>query len=492
MISTSTPVYVKNNVEFLVNTNCLGNWRDVKTDMIIDMVRSETKTFYFEDLDDQLNSSSVDLHDYKVTRYVYAHKKYPDFHKVILSVTRSSGEQLPLFYVQYYFEGEEYEIEFSRPHHGNNTKKDKPRQVTSFSVRDNIKSLSSQGKVGKKIFTDMSSSIGGFSNARTTADLPNSLRQIHDISRKAKHCNENDELVELLDLCKGQLETPNVFLRDVRTAPEKSVFLSTNQQLIDIERFCSKQCLSILGVDPTFNICDYNVTISTYRHPLLISTESKQHPVMIGPTIIHCHKTFESYYTLPSNIIRFKPSTKNLKAFGTDDERNVYEAMKSCFSQADHLLCTIHMLDNIKSKCVDLKIDSTAFVAEIFGVKSGEVKVKGLIDCVSDQEFEQEYKRLTKVWQTREKGEEFIKYIDVNKKEKMKTTMLASVRTRCGLGNPPENYNQNGNESINSMIKKAKKPGKLSLKETIKLIQEEVNWQEEKVKLALVGKGMIL
>ena len=68
--------------------------------------------------------------------------------------------------------------------------------------------------------------------------------------------------------------------------------------------------------------------------------------------------------------------------------------------------------------------------------------------------------------------------------------MLASVRTRCGLGNPPSSYNQNGNESINSMIKKTKKSGKLSLKETIKLIQQEVNWQEEKVKLALVGKGM--
>ena len=413
IIATSTPVYVKHNVEFLVDTSCLGNWRDIKTDMIIDMVRSATKTFYFEDFEDQLSSSDVDVHDYKVTRYVYAHKKHSDFHKVILSVTRSNGEQLPLFYVQYYFENEEVDIEFSRPNHGNNTKKNKPRQVTSFSVRDQIKSLSSHGKSGKSIFTEMSKRIGGFSNARTTADLPNSLRQIHDISRKLKHFNDNDELVELLDLCKGQLETPNIFLRDVRTAPEKTVFLSTNQQLTDVERFCANQCWSILGVDPTFNICDYNVTISTYRHPLLISRESKQHPVMIGPTIIHCHKTFESYYTLPSNIIRFKPSTRKLKAFGTDDERNVYEAMKSCFSDADHLLCSIHMLDNIKSKCVDLKIDSAAFVSEIFGVKSGEVKVKGLVDCVSDEEFEKEHERLTQIWKIREKGEEFCKYINI-------------------------------------------------------------------------------
>ena len=125
--------------------------------------------------------------------------------------------------------------------------------------------------------------------------MPNSLSQIHDLARKSKLSTANDELVELLDLCKGQIGTSNAFLRDVRTAPEKTVFLSTDQQLHDVARFCCDHCWSVLGVDPTFNICDHNVTISTYRHPLLKSYESNEHPVMIGPTIIHGHKTFESY-----------------------------------------------------------------------------------------------------------------------------------------------------------------------------------------------------
>ena len=66
--------------------------------------------------------------------------------------------------------------------------------------------------------------------------------------------------------------------------------------------------------------------------------------------------------------------------------------------------------------------------------------------------------------------------------------MLASTREACGLGKPPEDYTQNSNESINSMVKRSKGPGKLSLKEGIQLLQSEVHKQEEKIKLALVGK----
>ena len=69
--------------------------------------------------------------------------------------------------------------------------------------------------------------------------------------------------------------------------------------------------------------------------------------------------------------------------------------------------------------------------------------------------------------------------------------MLAKVREKCRLGSPPKNYNQNANEAINSLIKRAKDPGKLSLKETIQLLQKEVRGQEENVKLAFLSKCKI-
>ena len=51
--------------------------------------------------------------------------------------------------------------------------------------------------------------------------------------------------------------------------------------------------------------------------------------------------------------------------------------------------------------------------------------------------------------------------------------MLASVRERCGLGSPTIEYNQNCNESINSMIKPSKGPHKLTLIETVQLLQKK-------------------
>ena len=71
----------------------------------------------------------------------------------------------------------------------------------------------------------------------------------------------------------------------------------------------------------------------------------------------------------------------------------------------------------------------------------------------------------------------------------MKNSMTAYIRIQCGLGNQPEEYNQNSNESINSLIKKAKGMGELSVKETICLMHQEIKIQEEKLKLSLIGRG---
>ena len=44
-----------------------------------------------------------------------------------------------------------------------------------------------------------------------------------------------------------------------------------------------------------------------------------------------------------------------MKTFGTDAEVNVFQAIKICFPNADHLLCWIHSKDNVKRKLTDLK-----------------------------------------------------------------------------------------------------------------------------------------
>ena len=86
-------------------------------------------------------------------------------------------------------------------------------------------------------------------------------------------------------------------------------------------------------------------------------------------------------------------------------------------------------------------------------------------------------------------GYQFLKYLTETKKDLMKSSMIASVRKRCGLGDPPKQYDQNANEARISVVKKAKGKGIISVKETIKLLHQEVKSQEEKLNMSWIGRG---
>ena len=120
----------------------------------------------------------------------------------------------------------------------------------------------------------------------------------NDISRKS--ISEQDKLVEFLNLCPKQKNIPDAFVRSIQTEDVFCFFLSTNQQLHNLKQFCFGKCCCILGVDPPFNTCNYNVTISTYRLSLLIDKATEEHPVLTVLSIIHSHKTIQSNFLLPS------------------------------------------------------------------------------------------------------------------------------------------------------------------------------------------------
>ena len=71
----------------------------------------------------------------------------------------------------------------------------------------------------------------------------------------------------------------------------------------------------------------------------------------------------------------------------------------------------------------------------------------------------------------------------------MKTSVIASVGEKYGLGKPPAEYTQNSSESTNSMLKKPKGIGKLTVKDTVQIIKSEVEIQEQKIKMSLIGRG---
>lgn len=155
-----TPVYVQHNVEFVVDTTKLGDWRDVKVDLIPDMKRKATKQFYYvTDIDGELRSANqFESHEYKVTRFVYSHGQTGDFHKVIITVTEGNDGMNPLVYIKYYFDSHEHAIDTKKE--GKNNRK------TLHSTRKRLlETRSNVNKKGKNTFHKVSDNIGGFENA---------------------------------------------------------------------------------------------------------------------------------------------------------------------------------------------------------------------------------------------------------------------------------------------------------------------------------------
>eukprot|EP00795_Rhopilema_esculentum_P005595 gene5595-10800_t len=138
LICANTPIYVKNNVEFVVDANSLNDWRDIRADMNCGLQRSGTKSFHFDFSEGKAFTAYKSNSTHVATRYLYVHKTNSDFHKVIVSVKHlESDKTLPLFYVQFYFNDGEHQIEFDFQRAGKGSKKN-VRQ-TKFSVRAEMK-----------------------------------------------------------------------------------------------------------------------------------------------------------------------------------------------------------------------------------------------------------------------------------------------------------------------------------------------------------------
>ena len=93
---------------------------------------------------------------------------------------------------------------------------------------------------------------------------------------------------------------------------------------------------------------------------------------MIGPVLMHQTKKKESYFSLSSQISFQAPE---VSVFGTDGDEQLYGAFQLSFPHAQHLLCDIHMKDNVVMKLNDLKVSETnqiKIVNMIFGVLIGK------------------------------------------------------------------------------------------------------------------------
>ncbi len=496
------PSQPKGNVSFMIDTSYLQHWKDVLSDDLGVWDPNGTKTAFFTrgfHADGTMKVTSVgsiEEAELVAKRYLYVYSTERAYKRVVVKVESKTSppsdtlQIMPHIFLQYYFEGGVVKEIIVQPH--GNSKSGQPfvrtKESTRMKIKDAVSNSGGRTK-SKSIVSNLVKEKGGHIKVKSPSDVPRNRMQVSNC-RRLGESKPDDDLVTLILKCKEQSVSPEqAYIREVGAAPETFVFLANNWQLNDIMRFCTdKDNCSILGVDMTFNIGAFYVTITVYRHTLLRSRKYGVEPAMIGPILLHQGKSYESYFPLPSLMVKYCPELNELQAVGTDCEKALINAVIVIFQKALHLLCDLHMKDNIDEKMREYQLDPSLCVEirqKIFGKKVGHSKVPGLVDCQDELEIDQKINETLSLLSQWAVADGFITYF-LAKCELIRRTMATDVRARAGLGNPPEMYRQQANESINRVVKRDL-DGTLSLPQCAEHLQNLVQAQQEEVLLAMIG-----
>ncbi|MES9879681.1 MAG: hypothetical protein ABW185_02225 [Sedimenticola sp.] len=386
-VCSHIPIGVNQNAIFIINTDKLGHPKDILADGCGTWNQTCTKNKYF--FRNNTNYVEIPQSGYgtdgliKVKRMSYRHSTSPDLHCVIIYITLHSGvgvaeyghniALLQYFYEIHFYEMEEHSVQV--PAH-KSSKTGLPFHRTFESTKIAIKSTISGNQKSSPcdIVHNILDKKGGLENIRAPGEHVRSRRQVSDYVYLSKP-EASDPLAEVMELCKVQsLHPSTAYVREVTGSPEMSIFMATDQQLLDVKRFCTNpKYFCVLGVDATFNIGDYYLTLTTFRN-LMLSTKKGISPVFLGPALIHQRRLFDSYFSLPSTMLKYCPDLQRLIVYGSDGEKNITDSFDTCFPFSKHLLCDIHMKDNIVKKLTDLHIvgdPATSYMSDIFENKLG-------------------------------------------------------------------------------------------------------------------------
>ena len=133
----------------------------------------------------------------------------------------------------------------------------------------------------KDVVASVSSNVGGIIGATYPGELPRNEDLVSNFKKRkigpgvnSPLCAEANDLYTIM--LQAHLEDTNAkFARDIKAYPEPAIILANERQLNDVARFCCNPFeFSVLTVDPTFSLGDFDVTPTTYRHLLLLSNRS--------------------------------------------------------------------------------------------------------------------------------------------------------------------------------------------------------------------------
>ena len=240
----------------------------------------------------------------------------------------------------------------------------------------------------------------------------------------------------------------DAFVRQVNAAPYPMMCLTFDWTLHDLAQFCTNpKNFSILGVDPTFDLGDFDVTVTTYCHLMLELKGSShpKHPVFLGPLFVHLRKNFEAYHFFASTLVSKCPELRCIQCFGTDGEEALSKALSTVFPSAEHIRFFLHFRGNIESKLHSLHIPNVVMKEFVLG--NPAALELGLADAESIDKLDVMIDSLESIWNQRGKPfnspPTFHSWFVENERDVVAHNMIRPLREKAGLGSPPQPYYTN-------------------------------------------------
>ena len=240
--------------------------------------------------------------------------------------------------------------------------------------------------------------------ASSQSSLPRNERQGKYLKSKLNP-KSSDPISTLLSM---QYEEQEKFIQEITIEDNQpNVIIYNNEHIEHIKKFCTNEGEnSPFCVDMTFNMGNFYVVVTTYRHLQVTSTKTKKEPVMIGPIMLTTKKDRKSYQRLFQKMISACPDLRNtLKAYGSDGELALIQALELEFPFALGFLCRTHILRNIERMIKTELHLSDSFYKMISQDIFGNKEQRGLVDCDNRNDFDENVSKLKVKWNQQEEKE---------------------------------------------------------------------------------------
>ena len=294
---------------------------------------------------------------YELERYYRWNKTFPQLKRTICRVKKVDCEKhYPFFCVIYYFDGNlaaHDEIEILP--HGNSKKEfhlKRPYIRTEPSVLREQEALLRQKKSPSEVYDIVNNNSGGPMRSSSMSKEPRNLKQVQN--RKAKSNFEKDNCAmttgqakddPLSNLIKSQVDPTSMLKTLTITGSCYIAFAYTKKQIQDIEQFC---CLdvdcSILAIDTTFNLCNFWITDTAYRNRRILNPDTGEHPVNLGPFMIHFTKDESTFRRFALELLSQNENLSKISRIGVDLESAIFKGFKGLLPNLNRLVCIRHLM----------------------------------------------------------------------------------------------------------------------------------------------------